>query len=156
MPKPVQELTSSGAIGGSFAYHLQSGMKPTLDENRLNFVAFSSFDCFPLVEVDYGEVKRNDGCKKKMRELIAAIESIHPDLLVVFVNYRSRLPEAQLQSLDKDLFAEAARHVKAKKIVLLGMMPTWRNGLPRSLATYVSRYEAKILPEPTLALKRHL
>jgi peptidoglycan/LPS O-acetylase OafA/YrhL len=131
-------------FGDSHSASLSIGLRSLADEHHFNLLQISSGWCGP-----YGNDTSDPACVASNQFASEQIRKAHPDLLVLDAYWFHESEPMFFTGTDfiahlEERFAELAQ-LGAKKLIVVGQMPTWTGALPEILAR---KYVFKQLPIP--------
>ena len=134
-------------LGDSFSASLSLGLRPLLDRNRVNLIQISTAWCEPT---DNNSDDR--GCKDINDMASKRISELQPEAVIMISNWM--VASVPPYFIGADYFAQLLEKLNelerggAKRIIVLGQIPTWPPSLPENLAlTFVQKGE--VIPQRT-------
>jgi peptidoglycan/LPS O-acetylase OafA/YrhL len=121
--------------GDSFAAALSPGLRAN---SHIRLAQFTASACPPLI--DY-KMDDRPFCKTINDSVIKKLQSVKPDILLLAADWRL----FHFQDLKSTLIK--LKKIGVKKLVVMGNVPHWNNGLPTALASYIERNRLKTVPD---------
>lgn len=140
-------------IGDSHSASLSQGLRPWMQDHGIPFYQISSGACSLLSDDD-----SDPACQEYSRQTYEAVRAVKPDLLLVDSHWFHALSPAFFKNRggwpsNIDYLQNQLRQISglgARKVIIVGQMPTWVTDLPSLLVReYVSRFRG--IPERGLA-----
>jgi hypothetical protein len=122
--------------GDSAAGALMPGLRELQTSHPFGIAQFTSSGCSPLLTKTPG-VK----CLERNREVLRRLEQVRPKTVLLNALWTSH-PNELKPTVD------ALRAIGVDRIIVLGIVPVWRDGLPNAVAVYFRRTR-EIIPERT-------
>ncbi|MEA1677219.1 acyltransferase family protein [Nitrospirillum sp. BR 11163] len=126
--------------GNSFSAYLSQALRPLVAAKGLNFVQYSAAFCNVLLLND-----KRERCRDISSLILARIKEEKPDTVILFANYA--IPGTSPEYGDDVPYdevilrrTEEIREAGVRKVIVLGMIPTWESDLPKVL---LRRFVAK-------------
>jgi hypothetical protein len=138
------ELPTAFLIGDSHSGSLAAGLRPLLEARKLNVLQVSTGWCEPT-DTNKDDLK----CEAIRKMVVDKIAAIRPDVLVIDSNWITA--SVAPYYVGGDYMGHLAAYLAdlkdrgAKKIFIVGQIPTWRNSLP---AVLLRHYVMRGLPIP--------
>ena len=135
-------------VGDSYSAYLSLGLRPYLQESKLNLSQYSTAYCTPLSLAD-----DRDRCREINAHILAMIKMQKPEMAVIFVQYLDAQtnPHYREPVSYPAYWLRKTRELKdlgVGKIVLVGQMPRWEAALPKVLLRRFIRW-GRPVPERT-------
>jgi len=120
-------------LGDSHAFDLYQGLEPYLDSREINLVGLPAMYCTPLSLLD-----KRASCAQYNQWLQSEIDRLQPELVVIFAHHvlwseDDHYGEQAAYATFIWAAAERLKSLGAKKVLIIGQMPTWINSLPHNL-----------------------
>jgi peptidoglycan/LPS O-acetylase OafA/YrhL len=133
-------------VGDSHSAYLANGLRPLIENQGWNFNQYSTAQCTPFSIHD-----RRARCRELNEYIEREIGRLRPDLLIMFAHnlQRDRSPfYGEPMPFDQFLLETIHRFhtAGARQILLIGQMPTWKDGLP-NIAVRQHLVHGKNVPE---------
>jgi peptidoglycan/LPS O-acetylase OafA/YrhL len=126
------ELPTAFLIGDSLSGSLAEGLRPLMEARKLNLLQVSTGWCEPTMT---DETDRTCGAINKM--VLEKVGSTHPDVVVFTTNWLVASVPAFYVGPDYRAhltgYLATLRRAGAKKVFVVGMVPTWKSSLPSVL-----------------------
>lgn len=139
------EWPTAFLIGDSLSGSLAEGLRPLMAARNLNMLQVSTGWCEPTMTD-----KTDLTCPAINKMVVEKIGAIHPDVVVLTSNWLvASVPTYYVGAdywADLTSYLATLRHAGAKKVFVVGMVPTWRGSLPSVLTR---RFVMRDRPIPT-------
>lgn len=135
-------------LGDSHSQALYQGLKPYLNSQEINLIAYPILECTPLSLND-----KRPRCVDYNKWIQNKIEAVKPDLVIVFAHHLFRAKDpfyGESLSYPAHLW-EAAAKLKSegiKDVWIIGDIPNWKESLPHAMNFNFLRHDQPV-PERT-------
>lgn len=137
-------------IGDSHSASLSLGLRPLVEESHMNFLQVSTGWCQPT-----NNDKDNSTCQAINHAVLERIREVKPDILIIDVWWVAAMQPTNFRGGEdflKFLPGKIQEYldIGAKKVIVVGQIPTWKQSLPRQLT---DNFFSKGLPIPDRTFK---
>jgi peptidoglycan/LPS O-acetylase OafA/YrhL len=137
-------------LGDSHSQALYQGLKPYLDDQKINLIAYPILECTPLSLND-----KRPRCVDYNTWIQSQIQRIKPELVILFAHHLFRTKDPYYgESLPyPDYLWKAATKLKSegiKNVWIIGDIPNWQVSLPHAMNFNFLRHDQPV-PERTYA-----
>ena len=135
-------------LGDSHAYSLYQGLKPYLNAQEINLIAYPILECTPLSLND-----KRPRCVDYNNWIESQIQKVKPQLVILFAHhlFRTKDPYYGEALPYPDYLWKAATKLKSegiKNVWIIGDIPNWQESLPHAMNFNFLRHD-KPVPERT-------
>ena len=135
-------------LGDSHSQSLYQGLKPYLDAQEINLIAYPILECTPLSLND-----KRPRCVDYNAWIQSRIQTVKPELVILFAHHLFRTKDPFYgESLPyRDFLWKAAAKLKSegiKNVWIIGDIPNWQESLPHAMNFNFLRHDQPV-PERT-------
>ncbi len=148
----IDPVTSPGPLvflwGDSHAAAAYPGLRRLQERETFRLGQFTTSSCPPFVGFS---TPLNTHCKQANDETLTMIAKTRPNVVILHANWIhpgfSVLKDEDEVNLYLETTVESLRRIGVPRIILLGLIPQWVDGLPKTLYSYYKSDPLRRLPD---------